>query len=108
MILFIETSGECAVINRFREIAAVLAETDDATMIERFFTSFLTPRELQELSQRWELVKLLDEGRTQRGIAAKLGISLCKITRGSRELKKNPSYFKMMIDRYRKLNGRRD
>jgi len=94
-------------MNRFKEIAAVLAGTDDEKLIEKFFMSFLTPREFQELSQRWELVKLLDEGMTQRGIAKKLGISLCKITRGSRELKKSPSPFKIMIDRFREIKAKR-
>jgi TrpR family trp operon transcriptional repressor len=94
-------------MNRFAEIASALADTGDEKLIEKFFVSFLTPRELHELSQRWELVKLLDQGMTQRGIAKKLGISLCKITRGSRELKKKPSHFKIMIDRYRELQARR-
>ncbi|MBN1533503.1 MAG: helix-turn-helix domain-containing protein [Spirochaetes bacterium] len=95
-------------MNRFREIAAVLADTDDEKLIERFLSSFLTPKELNELSLRWELVKMLDRGMTQRKIAERLGISLCKITRGSRELKKNPSYFKLMIDRFYELRSKRE
>ncbi len=94
-------------MNRFREISAVLAATDDENLIERFLSSFLTPKEINELSLRWELVRLLDRGMTQRGIAQKLGISLCKITRGSKELKKNPSYFKLMIDLYDEIEEKR-
>jgi TrpR family trp operon transcriptional repressor len=37
---------------------------------------------------------------SQRKIAERLGMSLCKITRGSRELKKNGSAFKRVLSEY--------
>ena len=40
----------------------------------------------------------IDKGTTQREIARKYGMSLCKITRGSRELKKPNSAFRRMLD----------
>ena len=52
------------------------------------------------VTKRWELVKLIDDGMSQRNIAKELGLSLCKITRGSRELKKENSAFKRMIGIY--------
>ncbi len=51
-----------------------------------FLEDLLTPQEFTELASRWQLVQLLNAGMTQREIAKKLGISLSKITRGSREL----------------------
>ena len=42
-------------------------------------------------------MKLLLAGRTQRSIAAELGLSLCKITRGSRELKSPNSICRKLI-----------
>ncbi|NLK61659.1 MAG: transcriptional regulator, partial [Treponema sp.] len=47
-----------------------------------------------------------DVGTTQREIAKKMGLSLCKITRGSRELKKEDSPFKKMIDLYLDEQGK--
>lgn len=88
---------------RIKEISKALAATDDEKVIERFLRSILTEKELDEVSSRWELVKLLNSGMSQRKISEKLGISLCKITRGSRELKKKPSAFKYMIDAYKDL-----
>jgi len=38
----------------------------------------------------------------QRKIAEELGLSLCKITRGSRELKKEGSAFKALLERLEK------
>ncbi|MFW6293058.1 MAG: Trp family transcriptional regulator [Spirochaetota bacterium] len=42
-------------------------------------------------------MQLLEEGVSQREIARRLGISLCNITRGSRELKKPDSAFRQII-----------
>ena len=83
-----------------REIAQSLAAAGDAVLIRRFLESILTPREREEIAGRWELVKLLSRGESQRHVARRLGMSLCKITRGSRELKKKDSAFKAMLDQY--------
>ncbi len=84
----------------FEELCSALASADDPAMIGAFLTCLLTPSELQEVSSRWALVREIDAGTTQREIARKMGLSLCKITRGSRELKKENSPFKQMIDIY--------
>jgi TrpR family trp operon transcriptional repressor len=82
------------------EIADTLAAIGDAGLIGRFLESLLTPRERDEIAGRWELVKLLDRGESQRHVAKRLGMSLCKITRGSRELKRRDSAFKAMLDEH--------
>lgn len=79
------------------EIARSL-EGADATLIEEFLYSLLTPAEADEMAKRWALVKELSEGTPQRRVAEDLGLSLCKITRGSRELKKQNSAFRAMLD----------
>ncbi len=81
-----------------REISAVLAEVKDPDLIHRFFYCILTEYEIGEVASRWELVKLIDAGMSQRKIAERLGLSLCKITRGSKELKKENSAFKTFIN----------
>jgi TrpR family trp operon transcriptional repressor len=89
-------------MDKISEIASVLAETSDAVLIQDFLYSILTPREIQDLSSRWELVKLLDDGMSQRNIARELHLSLCKITRGSKELRKENSAFKQLIEKVKK------
>lgn len=91
-------------MNRLKEIAAALAATGEEEQIEAFLKSILTKNEVAEIMSRWELVKLLDAGMSQRKISERLGISLCKITRGSKELKKPRSPFKAMIDKYKALS----
>ncbi len=90
-------------MDKIDEIASVLAITDDEKEIAGFLKSLLTETEANEVSSRWELVKLMNDGMSQRKIAEKLGLSLCKITRGSKELKKSPSIFKQMIEKYNKF-----
>jgi TrpR family trp operon transcriptional repressor len=79
------------------ELALALARTGDAALIGDFLRCILTPAETADIAARWALVKELDAGRSQREIAKNLGISLCKITRGSRELKKPNSAFRLML-----------
>lgn len=84
-------------MKNIKAIAQVLSKIDDQKLIEEFLSSILTKKELEDLSSRWELVKLLDKGISQRKIAKDLHLSLCKITRGSKELKKENSALKRII-----------
>jgi TrpR family transcriptional regulator, trp operon repressor len=79
------------------ELAKLLAATKDAGLVEDFLYSLFTPSEADDFAKRWALVKELAEGVPQRTIAAELGLSLCKITRGSRELKKVDGPFRRML-----------
>lgn len=87
------------------EVCALLADTDDAQLIQDFFCCLFTPSELQDMVKRWLLVKEIDRGTTQREIARIFGMSLCKITRGSKELKKEGSAFRAMLERAALLGG---
>lgn len=80
------------------EMSKILAATADAGLIEDFLYSLFTQAEADEIAKRWALVKRIAEGVPQRAIAAELGLSLCKITRGSRELKKENSSFRRMLE----------
>ncbi len=79
------------------ELSVCLAKINEPELIEEFLYSILTPGEADEIAKRWALVKSLAEGESQRSIAAEFGLSLCKITRGSRELKKTDSAFRRML-----------
>ncbi|MDT8378969.1 MAG: Trp family transcriptional regulator [Desulfotignum sp.] len=74
------------VINR--ELLNVISGIKDTDELERLFRDLFTPAELDDLTLRWKLLKDLHRGIPQRKIAEKYRISLCKITRGSKVLKK--------------------
>ena len=78
-------------------LAEVLISIRDKGFMVRFLQEILTPAEIDTLVLRWELVKLLYKGVPQRQISQRLGISLCKITRGSRELKKEGSAIREVL-----------
>lgn len=81
-----------------KEMSAALASCQDVALIEEFLHSLLTENEIKEVASRWALVRLIDKGVSQRKISSELGLSLCKITRGSKELKKENSPFKQMME----------
>ncbi len=80
------------------ELSTALSRSDDPDFINEFLQCLLTPNEIDEVATRWALVREIDVGTTQREIARKMGLSLCKITRGSKELKKENSPFKRMFE----------
>ena len=83
-----------------KEISRVFTEINDVGLAEDLLKCLLTANEVSEIAGRWEVVKLLDRGFSQRRIAQELKMSLCKITRDSKELKREDSAFKKVIDAY--------
>jgi TrpR family trp operon transcriptional repressor len=81
-----------------RELIDIFTRTSDPREMEDLFQEIFTPSEISTLTLRWQLLKDLYEGKTQRKIAAEHKISLCKITRGSKILKTRGSYLKKVLD----------
>jgi TrpR family trp operon transcriptional repressor len=84
------------------ELSRTLAAVQEPLIIESFLRCLLTQAETADIAARWALVKALDQGQPQREIAKNLGVSLCKITRGSRELKKENSAFRRILEKAKK------
>ena len=81
------------------EISQALS-TMDKKEITKFFKEILTLSEITTLSKRWRIIKMLaSKDYTQREIAEKLGVSLCKVTRGSKILKTPNAMTKKIIER---------
>ena len=100
MLLYVETRENKIMLRKknIKEISIVLSQLDDADFIEKLMNELFTEKELKNLSSRWEIVKLLDKGVTQRKIAKDLHLSLCNITRGSKELNKKNSAMKKILE----------
>lgn len=88
---------ESIIASNIEEMSKALASVEDPALVRDFLYSLFTPSEADEIAKRWALVKDLARGIPQREIAKGLGLSLCKITRGSRELKKEGSPFRTML-----------
>jgi len=86
----------------FSELAQVLSMVKESDLLEDFLCCLLTQAEIADIAGRWALIKALRQNIPQREIAKSLGISLCKITRGSREMKKDNSGFMRVLCKYEK------
>lgn len=67
-------------------VEAFLINKTSAEMLD-FLKGILTPREIDELSTRLQIVKLLKKGLPHQEIARRLGVGVATVTRGSRELR---------------------
>ena len=81
-----------------REIAEVFTGITNSDDMQRFFEEILTSKEREALALRWQLLKELNEGETQRSIAARHRISLCKITRGAKLIKDTGSFVYALLN----------
>jgi Trp operon repressor len=90
-------------LRRFYALIALARTPREAKiLVEDLFT----PKEIQSLAERWELVQALAAGMTQREISKKLKISISKVTRGSRAFRHGGGGFKLFLwktgNRYKK------
>ena len=81
----------------FNELVKVLTEIDSEKDTEKFLREILTEKEINDVTLRWQLLKELYKGDTQRKIAQRHKISLCKITRGSKLLKDKESMMNKVL-----------
>lgn len=83
-------------LERFCQVLSSLSSPEE---VQAFLQELLTTNERRDVALRWHLLELLEAGISQRKIAEMLGISLCKITRGSKLLRDEKSIAR------RKLKG---
>ncbi len=82
-----------------KELADAFVSIRDASLATAFLNNILTPAELEEISKRLQIVKLLLKGVPQRDVAKKLNVSMGTVSRGSRELKYGENGFKKILQR---------
>lgn len=80
-----------------RELLAIMRGVKDEQQLNDFLVDILSPKEYEEIVKRWQIVKQLNNGVSQRQIAKNLKISLSKITRGSRMLLNKNGGFNQLL-----------
>ena len=68
------------------ELIDLLLSIKNREEMKDFLLGILTPKELQEIPTRLQIVKMLKSGIAQHEIAGKLGVGIATVTRGSKEL----------------------
>ena len=87
-----------ALLESYDELCGLLLKIKDKNELKSVFNCLFTPNERRDFAERWQVVKELKAGTTQREIARKYNMSLCKITRGSKELQKSGSGFLRLLE----------
>ncbi len=84
-------------LESYDELCGLLLKIRDKEELKSVFNCLFTPNERRDFAERWQVVKELKAGTTQREIARIYNMSLCKITRGSKELQKSDSGFLKLL-----------
>jgi len=82
-----------------KELINIFSKIKDADTMEKFFGEIFTPSEVKTIALRWQLMKMVNQKMPQREVASKLGISLCKITRGVKILKDPDSVANLILNK---------
>ncbi len=86
-----------------QDLYMLFAAVNTPAEAERLLEDILTPQELASVAERWQLVQQLAKGKAQRQIADQLGISISKITRGSRMLQEGSGGFAHFLKKLKKV-----
>jgi TrpR family trp operon transcriptional repressor len=70
------------------------------TLLHEFLFDLLSPAEYKDLAVRWQIVKQLQKGLSQRDIAKNLKVSISTVTRGSREMLNKKGGFAEILKKY--------
>ncbi len=81
----------------FDDIINVFCSTTDEEDMKALFSDLFTESEMKDFCTRWLLMTDLYKGRPQRDIAEARNLSLCKITRGSKMLKKEDGFMRRLL-----------
>lgn len=73
--------------NPLNELIDLLLSIKSKAGMEDFLLGILTPKELQEIPTRLQIVKKLKAGISQHKVAEDLKVGIATVTRGSKELK---------------------
>ncbi len=84
----------------YDELIHLIYSIQDESFFNDFLNCLFTPAEKIDFAHRWLIVKELKNGTPQREIAKKYNMSLCKITRGSKELQKENSAFNKIFEKF--------
>lgn len=85
-------------LNSYNELINTFSTITNKEEMQKFLEEILTDKERNSLALRWQLMKDLNAGKSQREIASDYHMSLCKITRGSKILKNPQSVCKKYIN----------
>jgi TrpR-related protein YerC/YecD len=82
-----------------RELFGAILRLRDADEVASFFRDLCTLGELRDMSQRWAVVRLLEQGLHYADISRRTGASTATITRIASWLHHGEGGYRLMLDR---------
>lgn len=81
------------------DLLSALVSLETTEEAAAFFRDLCTYKEVTEMSHRWQIVRLLDEGIPYREIAERSGASTATVTRVAQWLNHGMGGYRMVLDR---------
>lgn len=85
--------------NKTKELIEAFLTIDTPDLFHRFLIDITTPKELQDLSDRFEVARLLYEGKTYEKITQETGMSSTTIARINRTLHYGQNGYKEVLEK---------
>ncbi len=80
------------------ELLSIVSALDDKEEVRALIDDLLTDKEKVDIINRFLIMRDIYQGKSQRDIAQRRNMSLCRITRGSKMLKKPSGYIKKLLN----------
>ncbi len=84
--------------NNSRELFEALSIINDPKDMAKFCRDLMTETEIEALSGRWQVAKLLNQGISQREASKKTGVSIATVTRVNRWLERGMGGYKRVLE----------
>lgn len=91
-----------------KELFEAILKLENLDECFRFFSDLCTPSEIQSLTDRWRVARLLSQGVPYREIYEKTGVSTATVTRVARFLVRGENGYQILIDRLEGKKSRRN
>lgn len=85
-----------------KQLLEAILSNKNKKELETFLSDLLTPQEFNELAVRWQIVRELAKGTSQRIVARKFGVGIATVTRGAKALNDSRGGFNRLLKLLRK------
>lgn len=82
-----------------KDLFKAVLKLEDLDECSRFFMDLCTPAEIQAMTDRWRVARLLSRGIPYREIYEKTGVSTATVTRVARSLMRGENGYQILIQR---------
>ena len=81
-----------------QDLLSVLALLERPEQLQALLADLLSPSETKSVGERWELVKLLAAGHSQRAVRDQVGVSITTVSRGASQYRYGAGGFDIAFD----------